>query len=97
MIFLIGLQSVALASDKHQVHQAGESHVDEIIAETHSHQHTGNAAEPHASTLATRQSHTIMVCLLPKPVMTIMVSPMMKVSSQISIVTTAVTVTVYCI
>lgn len=37
MIFLIGLQSIALASDKHQIHQAGESHVDEIIAEDHFH------------------------------------------------------------
>ena len=37
MIFLISLQSVALASDKHQVHQAGESHVDELIATEHHH------------------------------------------------------------
>lgn len=38
MIFLISLQSVALASDKHQVHQAGVSHVDEVIAKQHDHQ-----------------------------------------------------------
>lgn len=46
MIVLICLQSVALASDKHQVHQAGESHVDEIIAETHSH-NTDNTPQAH--------------------------------------------------
>ena len=46
MIFLISLQSVALASNKHQVHQAGESHVDELIATEH---HHGKQAEPRNS------------------------------------------------